>query len=85
MEFATLIGLSIGLGLLGFVEPCTIGSHLLFVKYLEGKASVEQMTQMAVFAVTRALLIGALGAAAAFIGSTILDLQRGFWIVLGRG
>lgn len=85
MEFVTLIGLSIGLGLLGFVEPCTIGSHLLFVKYLEGKASMEQMTQTVVFAVTRTLLIGALGAAAAFVGSTILDLQRSFWIVLGIG
>lgn len=27
--------LPIGLGLLGFVEPCTMGSNLLLIKHLE--------------------------------------------------
>ncbi len=79
----TLLALAIGLGLLGFIEPCTIGSHLVFVQYLQGKGRREQIAQTALFALTRALFIGVLGALVAFIGATFLDVQRGFWLVLG--
>ena len=78
-----LLAVSAGLGLLGFVEPCTIGSSLLFVKYLEGRTTPSKVRATTVFAVTRGLFLGALGAGAALIGSAALDLQRGFWIVLG--
>ncbi|MBI4539408.1 MAG: hypothetical protein HY704_07870 [Gemmatimonadetes bacterium] len=78
-----LVLLPFGLGLLGFVEPCTVGSSLLFVKYLEGKEAAAKLLETGVFAVTRALFIGALGAAAALIGSAFLDVQRWFWILLG--
>ena len=60
-----------------------MGSHLLFVKYLEEKSGRAKLTQTAIFAVTRALFIGALGAAAAFLGTAFFDLQRGFWLLLG--
>lgn len=75
--------LPLALGLLGFVEPCTVGSSLLFVKYLEGKDRRAKVIETAAFAITRAVFIGALGAAAAFIGNTFFSLQRGFWILLG--
>jgi cytochrome c-type biogenesis protein len=85
MELITLIGLSIGLGLLGLIEPCTVGSHLLFIKYLDDKTRTKQMLHLALFVVTRALIIGALGAVAVLIGSAIFNIQRIFWIVLGSG
>lgn len=31
ISFQTLVLLPVGLGLLGFIEPCTIGGHLLFL------------------------------------------------------
>lgn len=77
--------LALGLGLLGFIEPCTVGSHLLFVKYLEDKAGRTKLAQTAVFAATRALFIGALGAAAALLGTVFFNLQTGFWLLLGAG
>lgn len=83
MDTPALLGLALGLGLLGFIEPCTVGSHLLFVKYLAGKPSRLKLTQTAVFAVTRALFIGALGAGAALLGSAFFEVQRGFWLLLG--
>lgn len=83
MDLWALIVLPLGLGLLGFIEPCTVGSSLLFVKYLEGKQTAAKVLETGVFAVTRALFIGALGAAAALVGSAFLDVQRWFWIVLG--
>jgi cytochrome c-type biogenesis protein len=78
-----LLVLPLGLGLLGFIEPCTVGSSLLFVKYLEGKAAAAKLLETGVFAATRALFIGSLGAIAALVGSAFLDVQRWFWILLG--
>lgn len=68
MDLWALIVLPVGLGLLGFIEPCTVGSSLLFVKYLEGKQTAAKVLETEVFAVTRAVFIGALGAAAALVG-----------------
>ena len=78
-----LVILPIGLGLVGFVEPCSIGSSLVLIKVIEGQSTVARITQVSVFALTRAILIGALGALAALIGSTFLGLQKGAWILLG--
>ncbi len=83
MDIWTLLVLPLGLGLLGFIEPCTVGSSLLFVKYLEGKAVAAKVLETTVFAATRALFIGGLGAVAALVGSAFLDAQRWFWVLLG--
>lgn len=78
-----LLILPIGLGLLGFVEPCSIGSTLVFVNYLEGKTFADKLAQVGIFAVTRAVLIGTLGAVAVFIGTAFMGFQKAAWIVLG--
>jgi cytochrome c-type biogenesis protein len=80
---ANLVLLPIGLGLLGFIEPCSIGSTLLFIKYLEGKSRAAKLAQLTVFAATRAVLIGLLGMLAAVFGAGFLGLQKGAWILLG--
>ena len=85
MDIPVLIVLSLGLGLLGFIEPCTVASSLLFVKYLEGEDASGKLLETGAFAVTRALFIGSLGAIAALVGSVFLDLQRWFWVLLGAG
>ncbi|HML92965.1 cytochrome c biogenesis protein CcdA [Methyloceanibacter sp.] len=78
-----LVALPLGLGLLGFIEPCAIGSTLLFVKYLEGKDQVKKLAEVSIFAATRALFIGLLGVAAVLVGSAFFGFQRGAWIFLG--
>lgn len=78
-----LVAIPAGLGLIGFVEPCSIGSSLLFVKYLEGKRAAVRVGETLLFAMTRAVFIGCLGAGAAMIGALFLDLQRGAWLLLG--
>ena len=77
------VALPIGLGLLGFVEPCSIGSSLVFIKYTEGQSAAARIAQVGVFTLTRALLIGALGALVALIGTVFLGLQKSAWILLG--
>lgn len=78
-----LVLLPAGLGLLGFVEPCSIGSSLLFVKFLEGKGRAAKISQTALFTATRATFVGTLGAAAVVVGSAFASYQRLAWVVLG--
>ena len=75
--------LPIGLGLLGFVEPCTMGSNLLLIKYMERRPYRDRLAQVLVYAATRALFMGVLGAAAALIGARFFGLQRVLWVGLG--
>jgi cytochrome c-type biogenesis protein len=78
-----MVLLPIGLGLLGFVEPCTIGSSLIFVKHMEGRNARGKLAEVSLFAVTRALFIGALGVLAVAVGTAFLGLQKAAWIALG--
>ena len=83
-ELTATFLLPVGLGLFGFVEPCSIGSTLLFIKLIEGKRSRVKVGQVATFALTRAIFIGLLGAAAAVIGSaSFLRFQKAGWLMLG--
>lgn len=75
--------LPLGLGLFGFVEPCSIGSSLIFIKYLEGRRDTRKLVETVLFAVTRALFIGGLGVAAVLVGSAFVGFQQGAWIALG--
>lgn len=78
-----LLVLPAALGLFGFVEPCSIGSSLLFIKYLERKEAARKLAETMLFAATRAVFIGALGILAVLLGTAFLGLQKGAWILLG--
>lgn len=82
-EFATFILLPIGLGLFGFIEPCSIGATLLFIKTTEGKPAADKVAQVLAFTVSRAVFIGLLGVAAVLIGSLFFGLQKAVWLALG--
>lgn len=78
-----LVALPIGLGLFGFIEPCSIGSTLVFIKYLEGKSAAEKLAQVAIFTLTRALFIGLLGVLAVLVGAAFIGFQKAAWVLLG--
>lgn len=73
----------VGLGLIGFVEPCSIGATLVMVKALEGKSAAGKVAQMGIFAGTRAVFIGLLGILAALLGTAFLGFQKAGWFLLG--
>ena len=77
------VAIPAGLGLLGFVEPCSLAATLLFLKYVEGRPSADKVTAVLLFAASRALFIGGLGALATLLGQAFLPIQHGLWIVLG--
>jgi cytochrome c-type biogenesis protein len=82
-SFAASVLLPIGLGLFGFIEPCSIGSTLVFIKVMEGKPRAVRLWQVAVFTTTRAVFIGSLGAIAVQAGSAFIGFQKAMWIALG--
>ncbi|MDO8477689.1 MAG: cytochrome c biogenesis protein CcdA [Candidatus Rokubacteria bacterium] len=83
VTLTSLVFLPLGLGLLGFIEPCSIGSTLIVVKHLEGKSAASKLAQVGVFAGTRAVFIGLLGMLAVVLGTAFLGVQQGAWVVLG--
>ena len=74
--------LPIVFGLIGFVEPCSIGSTLLMVKQIEGLSAREKIAQMLIFAATRGFFIGLLGLVAAGVGAAFLGWQKAAWLLL---
>lgn len=78
-----VIVLPIGLGLVGFIEPCSIGASLIFIKYLEEKDAAAKVGEIGVFAATRAVFIGLLGVLAGMLGTAFLGFQKVAWIFLG--
>jgi cytochrome c-type biogenesis protein len=82
-DLVNLVLLPLGLGLLGFIEPCSIGSSLLFIRYVGGKDASAKLAQVIVFTLTRAAVIGSLGLVATVVGGAFVGLQRGGWLLLG--
>lgn len=83
MEIVAALPLAVGLGLLGFVEPCSVGSHLLFIRHLERLPRRVLAVQTLLFTLSRATLMAGLGVLAALVGSAFTGLQYGLWAVLG--
>ena len=79
----SLVVLPLGLGLLGFIEPCSVGTSLLFLQYLEGRPPATRVAQTLIFTVTRGIFIGLLGVIAVLVGSAFVDFQKGAWAVMG--
>lgn len=85
MAFTTLefLLLPVGLGLLGFIEPCTIGGHLLFLETQNNRSNREKLNAVLTFIVARSLVSGLVGGLIAFLGQKIIAAQTGIWLVFG--
>jgi cytochrome c-type biogenesis protein len=83
IDLLRVLGLPVALGLLGFIEPCSIGSTLIFIKTLEGRSASSKLAQVGVFMTVRALAMGALGLVAVAAGTAFLGFQKAAWIIFG--
>ena len=75
--------LPIGLGLLGFLEPCSLGANLLFLNLLASAGPGRRVHEALVFAATRSLFLGLLGAIAALAAQPLARAQAGYSLILG--
>lgn len=83
LNFYTFIILPAGLGLLGFIEPCTIGGHLLFLDTQKNRSRFEKVNAVASFVTARSIIAGLFGALIAFLGTLVISVQTGIWLVFG--
>lgn len=70
-------------GLVGFVEPCSIGIHMVFLGSVAEDPAGRRLAGVALFAGVRALLMSALGLSAAWVGTRLFAWQSGWFLVLG--
>ncbi len=83
MDGLSLLVLAIGLGLLGFVEPCSIGANMVFLGHLREKGKGTRLRETAKFALSRSVVLGLFGLSISFLGSSVFAAQKGFWLLLG--
>ncbi len=83
LSLQSLILLPIGLGLLGFIEPCTIGGHLLFLDTQKDRSIHEKTKAVVAFITARSIVAGMFGALISFLGQQLIDMQTGIWLIFG--
>lgn len=83
MSELSLLALAFGLGLLGFIEPCSVGSNGIFLGYLKNKDRRTRLSETVRFALVRSAVLGLFGLGIAFLGSSVFAAQKGFWLFLG--
>lgn len=85
MEFSpvTALLLPIGLGLLGFVEPCTVGAHLIYLRSQADLPFAGRVRSLGVFILVRAMTAGLFGALVASVGKALIGVQTGLWLAFG--
>src|SRR3970282_1080334 len=77
------VAIPIGLGLLGFFEPCSLGANILFLNLLAHADAGRRVRQALVFTATRAIFLGLLGGLAALATRPLVRAQAGYSLVLG--
>lgn len=80
---ANAIALALGLGLLGFVEPCTVGAHILFLAAQRTRTMGQRLSAMAIFVAARLVVMGGFGGLIVILGQRLIGVQTGAWIVFG--
>ncbi len=71
------------LGLIGFIEPCSLGINILFLTRVKGLNRAKRISETLIFSLVRGFFLALVGLSAAFIGSKIITLQSSFFWVLG--
>jgi len=82
MEIYQLTLIPIAFGLLGFVEPCSIGANILFLGYLQ-TSDRAKFLEAVKFTITRATFLGLIGLAAGVMGQTLRIGTYSYSMILG--
>ncbi len=83
MSFYQVVALPILFGLIGFIEPCSIGVNMLFLASTRRAGPWAKSTGVLVFTVVRAGLLATLGVSVAFLGAWLFSFQGWYFIAFG--
>lgn len=82
-SYPTVLIVPLGLGLLGFIEPCTVGGHLIFLRAMMERSPQARMVATLTFTLVRMLMMGSFGALVALLGQQLIKVQTAFWLIFG--
>lgn len=85
MTFYQMVGLPLLFGLVGFVEPCSIGINMLFLASARNADPRAKTTGVFVFMLVRASLLALLGLSVAILGAWLFSFQSWYFLVFGLG
>ena len=82
-SLATHLIFPASLGLLGFIEPCAIGSHMVVLGALAEQSRAKRAGSLLIFVLTRTVALGLVGVVVAAIGQQFIVGQKVFWFLFG--
>ncbi len=82
VDLYQLVVVPIAFGLLGFVEPCSIGANIIFLGYLESRGR-KKVFEALKFTITRASFLGLVGLAVGFLGQSLRIGAYSYSLLLG--
>jgi cytochrome c-type biogenesis protein len=84
MELYQIALIPIAFGLLGFVEPCSIGANIIFLGYLQARKA-GKILEAIKFTITRALFLGLIGLLVGVVGQPMRAGTYSYSLLLGVG
>jgi cytochrome c-type biogenesis protein len=82
VEFYQIILVPVAFGLLGFVEPCSIGANIIFLGYLQARKA-GKVSETIKFTITRALFLGLVGLLVGVVGQPMRTGTYSYSLLLG--
>lgn len=83
MSIHSLIWLPFVFGLIGFVEPCSIGINLIILNRIKKLKRMRRIWETLIFTFARGSFLALMGLSAAFVGSKIVPIQSSLILLLG--
>ncbi len=83
MNIHSVILIPLLFGLIGFVEPCSIGINIIFLNRIHSFKRAKRISETLIFTLVRGTFLALAGLSAAFIGSKIITIQSSFFLILG--
>jgi cytochrome c-type biogenesis protein len=81
--FNNILLIPVLFGLIGFLEPCSLGINIIFLNRVKGLPKAKKILETSIFSLVRAFFLALVGLSSAFIGSRIITIQSSFFMILG--
>lgn len=83
MNIYDLLLIPLLFGLLGFIEPCSMGLNIIFLNKINTMSRGKRLRETLLFTLVRGFFFALVGLSAAFIGSRLIVIQSSFFVILG--
>jgi len=70
-------------GLIGFVEPCSLGINVIFLNHIKRFSKAKRLAETILFTLIRGSILALVGLSAAYIGQQFITIQASLFSILG--